>query len=140
MIRIRYYVICTAVQLHYYCLSCLVYVYACMLQDVIAYRIIEKSPDTDLFYLHPVTGVLTLKTVWPQGDKDSYNVSRYVYLIDGDSSSGIYDQGLPQRIVHILRLNTSSCLDPTSRMSSFTTSSLVFHIFFLLGTASPAPF
>jgi hypothetical protein len=36
---------------------------------------IEKEPDTDLFYVNPATGVVTLKKVWPGGDKVDYGVS-----------------------------------------------------------------
>ena len=45
------------------------------LQDVITYSIIEKEPDTSLFFLNPTSGVLTLKRVWPNGQKNDYQVS-----------------------------------------------------------------
>ena len=44
-------------------------------QDAVVYSIIDAPPDTDLFYLNPVTGVLSLKQLWPRQDKQDYRVS-----------------------------------------------------------------
>ena len=37
-------------------------------KDQLTYNIIEDTPTTDLFYIHPVTGVIVLKTVFPEKD------------------------------------------------------------------------
>jgi protocadherin Fat 4 len=39
---------------------------------VIAYRIVEDSVNSDLFFLNPSTGVVTLKKVWPNKEKTEY--------------------------------------------------------------------
>lgn len=41
---------------------------------------IEKKPETDLFYVNPATGVVTLKKLWPGGDKIDYAVSNNFYI------------------------------------------------------------
>ena len=56
-----------------------------------AYSIIEKSPDTDLFFINPSTGIITLKKVWPNTDKTDYRVSIFslAYLLLGYTSSNV---------------------------------------------------
>lgn len=47
----------------------------CLPQDVVAYRIVERPGDTEYFYINPTSGVITLRRVWPGGDKVDYAVS-----------------------------------------------------------------
>ena len=42
--------------------------------DVIEYRIVDTPGESDLFFLNPSTGVLSLRQVWPGGNKKEYRV------------------------------------------------------------------
>ena len=42
--------------------------------DVIEYRIVDTPGESDLFFLNPSTGVLSLRQVWPGGNNKEYRV------------------------------------------------------------------
>ncbi len=67
-----YFYFCTVHQLY---INLVIYVH---FQDVMVYSMIEDKDnptDTDLFFLNPNTGVVTLRKVWDRGDKKEYRVN-----------------------------------------------------------------
>ena len=45
-------------------------------QDEVLYSVVEaSSSESELFYLNPATGVVSLSAVWPRLDKQEYRVS-----------------------------------------------------------------
>lgn len=46
--------------------------------DVLLYRIVDTPGESDLFFLNPTTGVLSLRKVWPGGNKKEYRVKQYL--------------------------------------------------------------
>ena len=39
----------------------------------------ENAIETDLFFLNPVTGILSLRKVWDRGEKKEYRVCEQVF-------------------------------------------------------------
>ena len=62
---------------------------------MLRYSIVPSPPTTDLFYVNPSTGVLSLKAVWENKEETKYEVKNTkenkLYIYEASLQKGLHD-------------------------------------------------